>query len=152
MPTFDTHIQLLPASNQTLQTGTYTYGFSKHIGIKGFQRLITHYMKALLTLEGTDLSDRDYGTRFPALIGSNVTATADIQEIVTSAAAKAESTVIARQAKNPDLTADERLASAVVTSIIFDPDGLGFDATIYLKNKAGVGLQFLLPTSTHGGA
>ena len=151
MPTFDTHIQLLPASQQTVQTGTYTYGFSKHIGVKGFQRLITHFAKALLTLEGTDLSDRDYGTRFPAIIGSNVTSTADVREIVVSSVAKAESTLVKRQAKNPDLNLDERLQSAVVTSIIFDADGLGFDAYIYLKNQAGVGLQFLLPTSTYGG-
>jgi len=146
LSTFDTHIQLKPAAEQTTGYGTFVYGFNKHIGIRGMQKLINKYLKTLMTLEGTDLSDRMGGTRFPALIGSNVTSVQDLQDIVATAVTKAEATIIRYQSLEPSDDPEEILQSAKMTSLVVDDNGVGFEVSILLKNQAGRSLQFILPT------
>jgi hypothetical protein len=146
MSTFDTYIQLKPASEQVDGYATFIYGFQKHIGIRGFQKLINKFLKTLMTLEGTDLSDRSNGTRFPALIGSNVTSAQDLQDIVSTAVSKAEATLFRYQSMDPSDDPEDILQSAKMTSLVVDDNGAGFEVTILLKNQAGRALQFILPT------
>ena len=110
------------------------------------QKLINKYLKTLMTLEGTDLSDRMGGTRFPALIGSNVTSVQDLQDIVATAVTKAEATIIRYQSLEPSDDPEEILQSAKMTSLVVDDNGVGFEVSILLKNQAGRSLQFILPT------
>jgi hypothetical protein len=146
--TYDTYIELLPLDEQSLQRGTYTYGYNKHIAIRGFQKLINIWAKAFLTLEGSDLSDRDYGTPFSALIGSNISEQAEIQEITQSSVDKANTIVRARQAQNPPEDPRELLDSGSLTSLIFSGDNVGFEAYVLIKNQAGESLQVLFPGTT----
>ena len=145
MSRFDTYIELLPPDEQSVQVGTFTYGYDKHIAIRGFQKLINKWAKAFLTLEGTDLSDRDYGTAFTALIGSNISSRRDIQEVVQSSVDKANEIIYEIQAEDPPDDAREILDVATLESLIFSPDGLGFDAFVRIKNQAGEVLQVLFP-------
>lgn len=145
-PTFDTYIELLPADKQGVQQGTYTFGFDKTIGVKGFQKLINRWAKAFLTLEGSDLSNRDYGTSFPALIGSNISDRGEIQEVVRASVAKANATLFAFQSQNPPENDREALSDAELVSLIFDADGLGFEASVLITNQAGEALQLLIPS------
>lgn len=148
--TFDTYIELLPEDSQSLQVGTYTFGFDKTIGIKGFSKLINRWAKAFLTLEGTDLSDRDYGTQFSALIGSNIRDRSDIEETVREAVSKANEILLRYQADNPPTSEREALSDAELVSLIFDSDGLGFEASVLITNQSGEALQLLLPAQTTG--
>jgi len=148
--TFDTYIELLPADKQSVQVGTYTFGFDKTIGVKGFQKLINRWAKAFLTLEGTDLSDANYGTQFPALIGSNISDRAEIQEVVRVSISQANEILLALQADNPPPNDREALQDAELVSLIFEADGLGFEASVLISNQAGEVLQLLLPAQPTG--
>lgn len=145
MSTYDTHIQLLPPEEQSATRGAFSYGYNKHIGIRGFQKLINQWAKAFLTLEGTDLSDRSYGTPFSALIGSNVTERSAIQETVRTSVDRANAIIRTMQARNPPADLREILASGALTSLIFTGDNVGFNAYVLIKNQAGESLQVQFP-------
>jgi len=144
MPTtYDTYFELLPASEQKAQRGTFTYGYKKHLGIAGFQKLINKWTKAFLTEQGTDLSRRLYGTQFPSLIGSNVTDRLDVQQIAHTAVAKATQDVLGIQARFPPEDAQEILHSVQLTSLIFE-DNSSVSVYVLLQNQAGKRLQIIL--------
>ena len=144
MPTtYDTYFELLPEVEQGVQRGTFTYGYQKHIGIAGFQKLINKWIKAFLTEEGTDLSRRQYGTSFAGLIGSNVTDRADIQQIVYSSVAKATADINSIQSRFPPEDPTEILQSAELTSIIFE-DNSSVSVYVLIQNQAGQRLQVIL--------
>lgn len=147
MPTYDTYIAPLPESEQSVVHGAYTYGYDRHIAVRGFQKLINRWAKAFLTLQGTDLSRRNYGTAFPALIGSNVTDRGDIQEIVQSSVDKATQDIqqLSADALETGLEFDseELLDSAKLDALVF-PDATGIAVYVTLQNQKGQRLQVLL--------
>jgi len=150
MPVYDTYMELLPIDQQSPQRGTYTYGYVKHIAVSGFQKLINQWAKCLLTLEGTNLSDREYGTQFTALIGSNITNRRDLQEAVQLAVAAANAKIKSYQAEDPPDDDREILDAAVLTTLFIDPDGAGFQCSVRIRNQAGEVLQVLLPGTDTG--
>lgn len=141
--TYDTYFELLPENEQGVQRGTFTYGYNKHIAVAGFQKLINKWVKAFLTTEGTDLSNRGYGTPFPNLIGGNVTDREDIQQVTHTSVAKATADLESIQAQYPPEDASEILHSAKLQSIIFE-DNSSVSVYVLLKNQAGQQLQVIL--------
>jgi hypothetical protein len=141
--TYDTYFELLPVADQSAQRGTFTYGYKKHIGVTGFQKLINKWVKAFLTERGTDLSSRDYGTQFASLIGSNITDRADIQQVAHTAVAKASADINAIQAQYPPDDDPETLHSAQLQSLIFE-DNSSVSVYVLLQNQAGKRLQIIL--------
>jgi len=147
--TFDTYIELLPAEEQSVLTGTYTYGYTKHLGIKGFQKLINRWAKCFLTQEGTDLSDRDYGTAFISLVGSNITTRSDLAELVQIAVEKTNNTLRRYQNANPSDDPTESLDDAALESLNILLDSAEIEVFVRIRNQAGQVLRVSLPpTST----
>lgn len=145
MATFDTYIELLPEDEQGVQSGTYTFGYRKALGIKGFQKLINKWAKCFLTPEGTDLSDRSYGSPFPNLIGSNITTREDVVELVQIAVDKTTSKIQEYQAANPPEDDREILDDAELESVVFDATGTGIEVFVRIRNQAGELLRVQLP-------
>jgi len=143
MPTYDTYFELLPQSVQGAQRGTFAYGYAKHIGVSGFQKLINKWVKAFLTAQGTDLSNRDYGTHFANLVGANITDRTDIQQVAHTAVAKATADINAIQAQYPPEDTREILHSARLTSLIFE-DNSTVSVYVLLQNQAGKRLKVIL--------
>jgi phage baseplate assembly protein W len=140
---YDTYIELLPEDVQSGTGGTFTYGYNKHIAVAGFQKLITWWVKSFMTAQGSDLSNRDYGTTFSSLIGSNVTDRVDIQQIVHTAVAKATLDIRSVQAQYPPTDEQEILHSAQLTALIFE-DNSAVSVYVLLQNQAGKRLQIIL--------
>lgn len=151
MPTYDTYIELLPESVQTTTRKTYAYGYRKHLLIKGFQKLINQWAKCFLTTQGSNLSDRSYGTRFPLLIGSNVTQRRDILDTVQLAVEQANDTLFRIQSAYPSEDPRELLDDARLESLQFSVDGTGIEVFVRIRNQANEVLRVQLPPVSIGG-
>lgn len=148
MPTYDTYIELVPAAEQRVSRKTFRYGFKRHIGVKGFQKLINRWIKCFLTMEGTDPSDPDYGTLIPNLIGSNVTSRKDVVEALQLAVDKTNETILRLQAARPSDDPMEMLADARLEALAITPAGDGFEADVRVRNQAGQVLTAQIPPLT----
>jgi hypothetical protein len=145
MPRYDTYIELRPTEEQSVRSGTYQFGYTKPIAIKGFQKLINKWAKCFLTPEGTDLSDRTYGSPFPNLIGSNITSREDVSDVVQIAVDKTNVKIQEYQAADPPEDPREILDDAELESIVFDTAGTGVEVYIRIRNQAGELLRVQLP-------
>lgn len=148
MPTFDTYIDLIPEDEQQLTRKTFRYGFRRHIAVKGFQKLINKWVKCFLTLKGTDLSDREYGTLFSQLIGSNVTSRRDIVEAVQISVEECNDVIFRLQSARLSDDPAELLDDAELTALTVTPDGTGFEAFVRIRNQAKQTLSVQIPTTT----
>lgn len=145
MPTYDTYIELLPPDQQSVQTGTYTYGYVRHVGIKGFQKLINRWAKCFLTAEGTDLSDRNYGTAFINLVGSNITTRTDLAELVQLAVEKTNATIRRYQSERPSDDPRENLDDADLEALNISLARSEIEVYVRIRNQAGEVLRVQLP-------
>jgi len=149
MKKYDTHIELAPAKGDLApQGGMMRYGFKRHIGVVGFQKLINKWLKALLTEEGTDLSNRDYGTGFSSLIGANVSGRRDIQAAVEFAVDKATQDIKNYQADQQLTDMSEMLEEAVILAITTSPSGAEIAVRVQLKNSANESVKIQIPVKT----
>jgi hypothetical protein len=141
---YDMHFQTIPPA-QLQGLKVFTFGQKRSLGIAGLRKLVNMFLKYLMTPVGTDPLDLDVGTELPLLIGSNI-GVHDAKEILLLSVDKASRAIITLQSGQapPD---DEALAGVSVTDYLIISDS-GFSAQLYLKNVAGAGLQFLLPTLT----
>lgn len=145
MTKYDSYIELIPEMDTHGNTYTMHFGFKRTIGIRGFQKAINQWLKALLTVEGSDFSDKEYGTPLPKLFGSNITSTFDIQNVVVLSVNKALRDVQRYQSLAQLSDEDEMLAGADVLAITFDQNKLSFSVRVFLENQSGRGLQILVP-------
>jgi hypothetical protein len=147
MATYDIHFQLVPQAEQVYANGrVYTFGYESAVGVKGPQKLINRWLKCLFTLKGSDLLNRAYGTGFPEIIGSNISRRQDFIDAMSLFIDDCNEQIRAFDLAQfpPD---DERLASAVLTSVV--PRGAdGYDVYVTLKNVAGALLTVQVPTAT----
>lgn len=145
MPTYDTYIELLPTDEQSVQSGTYRYGYTRHIGIKGFQKLINRWAKCFLTLEGTDLSDRRYGTAFSKLVGSNITVRSDLAGLVQLAVEATNATIRRYQSARPSDDPRENLDDADLEALNISVARAEIEVFVRIRNQAGEVLRVQLP-------
>ena len=121
----------------------FTFGFDRTVAVRGFWKLITHWLKRFMTPKGTDPLRPEDGTDFMNLIGSNITVFADIRDVVLLAISDCnEQLATVQQETQPAL--DETLDSAVLTGFETVGDD-GFDAYVTISNLAGESIQVRLP-------
>ncbi|MBU1891230.1 hypothetical protein KJ782_07170 [Patescibacteria group bacterium] len=121
----------------------FTRGFSRTVAVRGINKLINVWTKLFLTSKGSDPTDIDRGTTFPALIGSNITDAQGLRDVVLLAIAdcNAQLQVLQRQSI-PDL--DETLRSATLTQFgQLTPDGI--QVYIGITNMKDEQASILLP-------
>lgn len=145
--TYDIHFQLIPPDEQG-GGKLFTFGFVSAVGVRGPQKLINRWLKCLMTPKGTDPYDLNYGTGFPNLIGSNISAIQDAIDALALFVEDCNSQVFAmdRRAFPPD---NERLLSATLAKTIALGED-GFAAYVNLRNVAGETLPVMLPTIATG--
>lgn len=121
----------------------FTFGFDRSVGIRGPQKLALQWLKCLMTTKGTDPTNLEYGTDFPNLIGSNVQAMQDLQDVVMLCVQDCNEQIIAIQQKTqPDL--DELLLAATLAR--FDRTGVdGFEAYVTISNAKNQEVTVNLP-------
>lgn len=145
---YDTYFEFTPVEVQQTRGGSVVQlGFSKSVGISGFQKTINKWIKALLTERGTDVLDREYGTDFVRLIGSNVTSQSDIQTIIEDSVNKATDDVKRHQRQYPPENDNEAFSDAVIQSIVFSSDSTRIDVAVLIENVAGTTLRTLIPVT-----
>ena len=122
----------------------FTFGFKRSVGIRGPQKLILQWLKRLMTPKGSDPTNVETGTDFPALIGSNISSMADVRDVVLLAIDDCSSQMRKIQRVTmPD--EDEMLLSATLTSFEATGDD-GFDAWVTISNVKGTELAVNLPS------
>lgn len=141
---FDIHVQLLPEADQKDTFKFMSFGYTKTLGIKGFQYLINTWLRILLTPKGSDPRDLASGTTFTNLIGSGLTM-ADARDVAVLAIDQCNEQVTAFQKDDTALTATERLASVQIIDFFEKPDAPGFDIYVEIKNEANERLVLNLP-------
>lgn len=146
---FDIHIQTLPDVEQQNTFKFMSFGFGSALGVKGFQMLINQWLRVLLTPQGSDPADLDFGTFFTGLVGSNIPL-ADARDVAVLALDQCNEQVIEFQQNDQTLTPSERLASAEMVEFIEKPSDPGFDMTVEIKNQAGEQLLLNVPTFATG--
>jgi len=121
----------------------FTFGFDRSVGIRGPQKLALQWLKCLMTTKGSDPTDREYGTDFPNLIGSNIRIMQDVRDVVLLCIQDCNDQIIRIQRDTqPDL--DEILLTAVLTR--FDlTDVTGFDAYVTITNAKRTAITVNLP-------
>lgn len=147
MATYDVHFQMVPGAEQVAANGrVFTFGYASAVGVKGPQKLVNRWMKCFFTLKGSDLLNKAYGTGFPEIIGSNISRRQDFVDAISLFIDDCNEQIRAFDlAQFPP--EDERLASAVLTSVV--PRGAdGYDVYVTLKNVAGTLLTVQVPTGT----
>lgn len=139
---YDVHFQLLPGLQQT-SGKLFSFGYKAAIGVAGPQKLINRWMKVFLTPKGSDPFDRNSGTGFSALLGSNITNRRDVVDAIVLALEDCNAQIRAmdRRSMPPE---DERLKAAVLTSVE-DAGNSGFEIYISVSNAAGLTVAVPLP-------
>lgn len=147
MTTYDVHFQIVPKEEQVAANGkVYSFGYTSAVGVKGPQKLANRWLKCFCTLKGSDLLNPKYGTGFPEIIGSNISLQRDFTDAMALYISDCNDQVRAFDLKQFP-PADERLASAVLTSVT--PRGAdGYDVYVTIKNIAGTLLTVQVPAGT----
>lgn len=141
----DTRIQLLTEEDQQVSGGNIMkFGTGQNTSVTGFQKTIGLWLKALLTEEGSDLLDRDYGTPFVRLLGSNVTSRADVQQVIEQSVTQATDDIRRYQVEYLPSTEDEILENVRIESIVFSRDSTRVDISVRLENRSGRNLRTLV--------
>ena len=106
--------------------------------VTGIMRLMQKYLKILFTSQGTDIFNMQLGASALRDIGSTFTGdgTQIVQNLVI-AADTATKQMIALQARDPSIPADERLLSATVTKSGFNKEEGTVNVEIELINQSG---------------
>jgi hypothetical protein len=145
--TYDVHFQIVSKEEQVAANGkVYSFGYASAVGVKGPQKLANRWLKCFCTLKGSDLLSPEYGTEFPEIIGSNISRRQDFVDAMSLYIDDCNGQIQAFDLAQfpPD---DERLASAVLTSVV--PRGEdGYEVYITIKNIAGTLLTVQVPTGT----
>lgn len=132
-----------------LQRGIITTGRPTPYLAVGLQRTATQWMKCLLTLRGTDVTDPGYGTGLAALINGPAPAGQLLLDICAQAVSEATQQIVAIQSRRQDqLTVDERLSSARILSLVRDSGGAGFGLSVQLTSVSGATIPSLVPILT----
>ena len=145
MSTYDVHVQPLPVAQQSVIKGLYTYGFRKTMSVRGIQRLVNRWALEFLTEQGSDPLDPDRGTAFMSLVGSNVSATRDLEEICRIAVSKANRRMALYEAQYPPESTEDAFASATITELTVSPGDFGITLRVRIRNQEGTAATISVP-------
>ena len=141
MSTYDTY---LSPFERNAERKPISFGTASVAAVTGMSKLAQAFVKALLTTQGTDLSDRTYGTDFASLRGSNITDQASLQAIIVQAVSGAEEQVKARYNTRPN---EPRLLRAVIDSVTYNTTAGSVDVRVSLYSPDG-SVAFNVPTTS----
>jgi hypothetical protein len=143
MPKFDAFYAGTDEATQHLFR-FFTFGFNRSVGVRGPQKLALQWLKCFMTTKGSDPTNLEYGTEFSNLIGSNVRAMQDVQDVVALCIQDCNEQILQIQQKTqPDL--DELLLTA--TLVKFNLTGAdGFDAYVTISNAKSQEVTVNLPS------
>ena len=158
--TYDLLLEVTPVAGSNPPAGTFAFTFGNVQGtstaksalVTGYYKTVLKWLKCLLTLPGTDLTDDSYGTQFANLFSSNITNATDLSDFLSTCVSQATAKIIQYQTgvvSDPN----ELLAGAGITNLTISTDGSGFDVYIQFTNVSGqpmiLGLPMnFLPTTT----
>jgi hypothetical protein len=132
---------LVLAPVQSVQTDALvTFGMTKPIrALAGIDRLVQNFLLTFFTTPGSDLFDKTAGGGGRALIGQNV-GTSDRMNAVASltlAVDRTKQELLRKQAKNSKIPPSEKLLSATLTDVKFDPQATTLYGVVSLRNMVG---------------
>jgi hypothetical protein len=146
--TFDIHYEGLNI-DQVAGIRATTFGdYPRVLGVRGIQKMVNRYLKAILTPKGTDLSDRDYGTHLAAALGNNVDRST-LGALAAQSVRDAENKVREYDSEY-GTDDDERLSKVELEGTVVDPEGNGVFLSILLENVSGVKVRLLIPQLFEG--
>jgi hypothetical protein len=136
---YDTHIEVVPLQEVETLYGVFRFGRSSRgvDAVAGLQSLVQSWLKCLLTTEGSDITDPDYGTGFPLLIHGNTASAEQLAATVQLAVSKATATIRRYQAGDPPRLSDEVLRDAVLEDLVISPTRTSFVAYVRVYNQTG---------------
>lgn len=143
MAKYDIHIQ--PVSEvEVVSTKCYEFGYAAALKVEGFQSLISRWAKTLLTPRGSNPINREEGTNFSNLIGSNISrVTTGVRDLVALEIEEAN-----EQVRIQDIEgfrqASERLQSGELRE--FRESSAGFEVWVFLTNVSGEEVLFQVGT------
>lgn len=146
MPKFDIHFQALLEAEQRDTFKFVGFTYNPALGVKGFQMLINHWVKCMLTSRGSDPTNLSYGTNFVKLVGSNLSI-ADARDVTAVSIDQCNEQIQSNQKDDSTLTETERLASAEITNFVENPTAPGFQVYVEIKNQANERLVLNLPVA-----
>lgn len=152
MPVYDILLEVTSVPNSSPPAGTYNFTFGNVSGtntmksaeVTGFYKTILKWLKCLLTIPGTDLTDTSYGSGFTALFGGNITTAQDVQDFVMQCVQQTTATIQSYQS-GVIIDPVEILQNANITQFIMRQSLDGFDVYVTLTNSAGQQLIVSLP-------
>jgi hypothetical protein len=158
--TYDILLEVTPVVGSNPPAGLFNFTFGNVQGTTtqksalttGFYKTLLKWTKCLLTQSGTDLSDPNYGSQFPALFSSNITNSTDLADFLTTCVSQTTATIIGYQT-GVVTDPNEALGGANITSLVLNTDNSGFDVYIKLVSVSGqimvlgLPMDFLPPTT-----
>ena len=116
----------------------FSFGGPTPQPVEGLTKLLNHWLKALFTAVGSDPIDKEAGSNFSQLIGSNIGLVDELFEVVTISLDQASETVLRNQ-RQQDLPESEQFGGVTLQELSEDgADGLLVE--VILENVLGQAL------------
>lgn len=108
-------------------------------GLRGIERLVQLFCKLLLQTPGSDKFEPGKGGGLLAVVGRNISRndSKSIQAAVVGAVGRTKEQILAAQAKNSRTPADERLLTAKLEAVGYDPHTTTISARVILSAVSG---------------
>lgn len=143
---YDIHYQIVDPDVQVVENKLFTFAFTSAVAVQGPQKLVNRWLKCLLTPKGSDLSDVNYGTSFPDMLGANFYELDDILDTAALAIEDCNEQLVEKD-RLGGLPADERLGSATIREArLVSKDRV--DLWVLLRSASNQTLTVQLPTAT----
>lgn len=125
--------------------GNIAFDVGRAAKIDGLDRLVQSFLLILMTTPGSDAFNLSSGGGAKSLIGKATdTAGKSAAADLSVAVARTKTELLATQAKDRRIPQSERLLSASLTNVSFNPDTTTLFATIEIRNVLGNSAQFNL--------
>ncbi len=108
-------------------------------GLSGLERLVQMFCKLLLQTPGSDKFRPSEGGGLLSIVGRNISRhdSRTLQSSVVSAVSRTRDQILSVQAQNPRIPADERLLTAQIQAIAFDPSTTSVSSRVSLAAVSG---------------
>jgi phage baseplate assembly protein W len=139
---FDVYLEGVPSGNASNRN---FIGFGSTFlpkGVKGINKLVSKFIKCLLTPRGSDILDHDYGTNFSNLLVGNVDSSL-LNQLATESVNTAVEQLQKYQEEYP-VDAQEALSSAEIISLDTTQSAPGVSMRVRVFNTAGETATFLV--------
>jgi hypothetical protein len=138
-------LQIFGTAPGITPSGAISFDVGRSAKIEGLDRLVQSFLLILMTTPGSDAFDRTSGGGARGIIGRSTdsagkTAAADLSLAVS----RTKTELLAAQAKDRRIPPVERLLTAELSNVTFNPSTTTLSATVTLKNAVGESAQFNL--------